>query len=401
VRLDQRDSNVRHFESRVSELRNGPDGAWARLEASAFYPTSGGQPHDLGTLTGARGDARVEDVRIDDGAVWHRIAGAPLDVGERVRGEIDWPRRQRHMRRHSGQHLLSQAFVRLDPAFETRSVGLRSPVCTLDLAGDPDAGALRNAEALVHEVAASNLPIEAFEVDESELGAYALRRPPKVSGRIRLVRMGDFELSACGGTHLRATAEALPIKIVARERVKGGLIRVGFQVGAEAFEDYRRKHDVASALAAELSSRVEELPERVTALRADLTELRRLLAAELRRAVAAEAERLRATARPLASGGGLVVHLLDAESDPLALAQALIAHPGTVALLASATGERGRLLFARSDDLDLDVRPLLDSALTVIDGRGGGRAELAQGAGRVEGLRGALDAAVAALRSEG
>jgi alanyl-tRNA synthetase len=369
-----------------------------RLEASAFYPTSGGQPHDLGTLTGRRGDAEVRDVRIEGGAVWHRFEGARLDVGERVRGAIDWPRRLRHMQRHSGQHLLSQAFVRLDPTFETRSVGLRSPVCTLDLAGDPDEGALRNAEALVHEVAASNLPIEAFEVDESELGAYPLRRPPKVSGRIRLVRMGDFELSACGGTHLRATAEALPIKIVARERLKGGLIRVGFRVGVEALEDYRSKHDVTVALAADLSSRVEELPERVATLRGELTELRRQLAAERGRAIAGEAERLRASAEPLAASS-LVVHLLDSERDPLPLAQALIAYPGTVALLASAAGGRGRLLFARSDGLDLDVRPLLTAALETIGGRGGGRPELAQGAGSTQGLSDALDRTAAAVRT--
>jgi alanyl-tRNA synthetase len=337
-------------------------------------------------------------VRLTEGEVWHRVDHAPFARGDEVRGAIDWPRRLRHMQRHSGQHLLSQAFVRLDPAFETRSVGLRSPVCTIDFAGEPGLDRLAAAETLANEVAYSNLPIEAFEIDQDDLERYQLRRPPKVAGRIRLVRMGDFELSACGGTHVRSSAEVAPIKIVGRERVKGGLVRVGFRVGLEALDDYRLKHDIATTLAADFSSRVEELPTRVTALRKELSGVRRQLEAERERATGTLAEQLRADAETTRHGRLVAHQLSEGAGELLALASALIESGGVVALLAERDGDRGRLLFARSHDVDLDVRPLLSAALEAIGGRGGGRPELAQGAGRATGLDTALEQAATRLR---
>jgi alanyl-tRNA synthetase len=388
-RLEQRESYRLAFESRVSAVHRAGGAVWAALLASGFYPEAGGQPADTGTLNGVP----VSDVQLVGKAVWHRLS-APLAVGQPVRGEIDWPRRYRHMQRHSAQHLLSQAFARVNPAFETRSVSLSGPICTLDLAGEPSESAALEAESLANDIAYQNLPIRAFEVGEDEVSAYPLRRPPKVRGRIRLVAMGDWELSACGGTHLRATAEALPIKVLGRERVKQGLVRVQFSAGLEALGDYREKHRVLSALVQRLSTPVPEVLARVSALQDDLR-AQALRVRELERALAAhEAAALLEKAAPIA--GSRVVSAV--VGDPQVLAAALCSFPDVVALLGCRAGGKAALLFMRGEAAQADMAALLRAALPEIAGRGGGSSERAQGGGeRVAGLEAALARAVGEL----
>src|SRR5690606_19724117 len=112
-----------------------------------------------------------------------------------------------------------------EPGYHTRSVSMRGPDCTLDLTGEPDEEALAAAEEEVNAAARRALPVMTFEVPEEGLGHYRLRRPPKVRGLVRLVAVGDYDLVACGGTHLRSSAEALPVKVMGLERVRGGLTR--------------------------------------------------------------------------------------------------------------------------------------------------------------------------------
>ena len=372
-RLYLTDSYRTTFSSRVTAIRPArPGQRWVRLAQTLFYPTSGGQPHDTGSLDGVP----VLDVKLEDGAVWHLIQGE-LGEGTLVEGRIDWPRRYRHMQRHSAQHLLSQAFVRLSPAFATRAVSLSSEDCTVDLAGDPDEGTLQEAEALVNETAYRNLPIRAFEVDESELSAYPLRRPPKVRGRIRLVAMGEWELSACGGTHLAHTAEALPIKLLRLERIRGGLSRVHFCAGLEALEDYALKHRVAYGLAVALSTHVSELPARLEQLASQRDERGREVVRLQRQLAELTAARLLQAAgdtRPR-----IVTHQLGDAALLGPLADALVAEGGVVALLSAEQGGRTQLLFARSEDVPYRMNELLQTTLEPLGGRGGGREAYAQG----------------------
>ncbi|MEJ2288711.1 MAG: DHHA1 domain-containing protein [Deinococcales bacterium] len=397
MRLEQRDSYLRRFRSRVTEVEEDDGGVvWVALETSAFYPTSGGQPHDTGSLDGVR----VGDVVKRGGRVWHRLEGAAPEPGREVEGVLDWERRYRHMQRHSAQHLLSQAFVRVSRAFETRSVSLRSADCTVDLAGDPADDDLVSAETLANTFAFANLPITAFEVSEDDVGDYPLRRPPKVRGRIRLVAMGDVEVAACGGTHLASTAETLPIKLLGSERVRGGLRRVTFRAGWEALEDYAAKHTLATALVHRLSAPVEELAGRVVRLQEELAEARAALAEAQRRRAGALAERLLASATVRSGWKVVRGEVDDALLEPVL--EALVEHEGVVALLAARSGagegDRVRLAFARGPGRELDLRTVLTPALTEVDGRGGGRPERVQGAGnRVDGLERALQAAWRAL----
>lgn len=402
-RLDQQDSYRTRFQATVIEQGRleHQDQAHTQvvLEQTLFYPTSGGQPHDVGTLRGAFGEAQVVSVQMRNGQVLHLLRGDIPKVGERVQGEIDWSRRYRHMQRHSAQHLLSQACLRVDPAFATVSVSLQSPSLTVDLEGEPNEGALEQAERLVNEIAYQNLSVRTFEVDEGELEHYPLRRPPKVSGRIRLVQMGDWETSACGGTHLRSTAEAAPIKLLKRERVKGGLTRVYACAGLEALEDYRLKHQLSAQLAEAFSAQVSDVPERVQALEAELLAMMRERSALHERLASLLAERLLASAEQTPHGR-VVRHLLpETEGELLRpLAETLTRNAEVIALLGATQADKALLLFARSADLQADMRGLLKGALPLVAGRGGGKAEMAQGGGeRPEGVAAALEHAAQRL----
>lgn len=405
--LYQVDSYVRTCWAELTSLSDYAGQPAVTLSQTVFYPTSGGQLYDTGSLSletnSENTDTSVEvvDVVKHAGDVLHVLAEASLTPGQRVYASINWQRRYRHMQRHSGQHLLSQAFVRLNRDFATQSVSLTSPICTLDLAGEPDEYAAQQAETLVNNIARSGLPVSAFNVPEERLGEYRLRRPPKVTGTIRLVNMGGWELSACGGTHIKNTAEILPLKVVKLERVKSGLIRVHFVVGEEALDDYALKHSVASELALGFSSQVEDLPARVSSLKTSLTETKQQMNAQGQRYAALLAERLYQVSESLADAK-LIVHQLEADDSTLIrpLASTLAAQDDVIVLLGTVSNDKAQLIFARSQTLLQDMNALLKASLTVIDGRGGGKPDFAQGAGsNVDGLAEALELARASLIS--
>ena len=190
------------------------------LDRSAFYPTSGGQPFDTGRL----GDYAVVDVAADGmtdgGTVYHILdrAADPALVGQSVHGRVDWPRRHDHMQQHAGQHLISQVFNRLF-GYETVSVHFGEEDSTLDLdAAEVRPEQLDKAELMANDLVFRSLPITAYFVGDADLERIPLRRPPKVSGQIRIVEIAGFDWSACGGTHVRTTAEIGAVKFVRQTR---------------------------------------------------------------------------------------------------------------------------------------------------------------------------------------
>lgn len=428
MRLDRLDPYLTTFTATVTALRGDDDGTWVALDRSAFYPTAGGQPHDTGTLSGRP----VTDVRSEDGVVWHLVLvddGKPpgpapaaatkqssganreavhgaLGVGAAVVGRVDWDRRFRHMQRHTGQHLLSQAFIRvgktLGADFGTKAVSLRSADCTLDLANDPaaelDAAVCARAQEAANEAARLAMPVSAFEVDERSLDGFELRRPAKVRGLVRLIAIGDYDLVACGGTHVRNSAELLPIAVLGSERVRGGLTRVTFRVGSEAVEDAARKHAVVSSVSVALSSPAADVPSHVGRLQAELLEARQALVAA--RAVTAHAMAAAAVAASTNASGARLVRIVERDGAGMldALVDRLQTEEGVVALCASVEGSAVRLGFTAGPATGVDVRPALKAALAVIEGRGGGRPDRAMGAGTaVARLDEALDAAASVL----
>jgi alanyl-tRNA synthetase len=347
-------------------------------DVTAFYPNSGGQPADRGTLDGAD----VVDV-IERGDTIVHITPAEVPLGPTV-GRIDIERRFDHMQQHSGQHILSSAFETLF-GLETVGFHLGEEYVTIDLNSpevSPDQ--LAAAERLACEVVFQNRPVEAKFWDPQSIDWSRLRKPTSRTENIRLVEIADFDLSPCGGTHVRATGEVGLIKITRTEKVRN-VTRVEFVCGRRALSDYRLKNSAALCAAAALSVGVSELPDAVQRLLAQVREVRR--AHEHARAELDQyrAERMYNEARAMGESGiRLVTQVSDsATMDQLkSLAQRVCQMPSAVALMASTATGNPQLVFARSQDVDLDVARLLRDVLPELEGKGGGTPFLAQGGGK-------------------
>ena len=257
-RLYYTDSYNTTFDGRITEL--SADGQRVYLDQTAFYPTSGGQPFDVGSL----GGARVADVIDEDDRVAHVLAG-PLPghaVGDTVRGEVDWPRRFDHMQQHTGQHLLSAVFADLF-GYETASVHFGADRSSLDLdVGAINAARLGEAERRANEIVWENRPVSvAFEDSTTVTG---LRKPPPRAGTLRVVTIEGLDRSACGGTHVRATGEIGAITLRGTERVRKQM-RVEFLCGARVVRQARADFEALSAIALSVKASIAEAPGLVTA----------------------------------------------------------------------------------------------------------------------------------------
>jgi len=400
-RLYYQDPNLCEFVGRViarQELGGRPAVA---LDRSVFYPTGGGQPYDTGTLSprgAAAGAVHVVDVIAEDGLVWHVLdAALPADD---VVGALDWPRRFDHMQQHTGQHVLSQAFVQTRDA-ETVAFHLGVNYSTIDLnrvdLGPEDLAA---TEAAANAVIDEARPVTATFYAEAALDQVPLRKPPQVSGQIRVVQVDGYDWSACGGTHVVNTAQIGLIKIVGTER-RGPETRVTFLCGGRARADYARLTALAEGLVARFTTGQDELLEAVDRLLAEGKAVRRELG-ELEAAwVASTASALWADARPAGDRRVITVAVDYPVERAKRVAQALRGRPGAVVLL-GIRGERPQLICTRADDVTLNAGELLRAAVTAGGGRGGGRPEWAQGGVPTNAaLEAALEAATRALGAAG
>ncbi len=367
-RLYYADSYLQEFEAEVIDVRPRGDRVAVVLDRTAFYPTSGGQPHDLGTLD----HVAVVDVVEEGGSLLHIVTER---LSGRVLGRIDWPRRFDHMQQHTGQHILSAAFLQTLHA-QTRSVhfGVETSTVTLELA-DLSAEAATQVEDLANAIVFEDRPILVTEVDEAGLPGLGLRRPPKRGGRIRVVEVQGFDRSACGGTHVRRTGEVGPIKLRRWERAKGG-IRTEFLCGWRSLQDYRWKNAMVVDLAARFTVKDRELGESIARLTDQVKERERALAEVSDRLVTSEARDRLAAAQgsPKVIAEVLVGRSVEDVAD---LAGRIVAVGSAIVLFG--TGE-GKLVFARSPGIAVNLSELLHRVTTSLGGRGGGRAEFAQGA---------------------
>jgi alanyl-tRNA synthetase len=355
---------------RAAVVGRADEGRTVYLDRSAFYPTSGGQPHDLGRL----GDVEVVDV-VDEGErVAHRLA-APLATDE-VDGAIDWARRFDLMQQHTGQHLLS-AVLEERFGWATVSVHFGATSATLDLPVESvSAEALAEAEARANAVVWENRPVQVSFEDAAT--AEGLRKATERSGTIRIVTIADLDRSACGGTHVRATGEIGAILLRRTERVKK-LTRIEFLCGGRALARARRDMEALNAIAAGFSAAPDDAPALVGRQRDALAE-----ALGVVKALQAELAVGRAKARwdALAPGADGVrrahVELASADVDALrAELQAFAALPRAVAVVLVA--EPAMLLAAASEDSGMDAGARLKAALATVGGRGGGSPRFAQG----------------------
>ena len=374
-RLYYEDSYLWEFDATVTSVKNGRrPGEWeVILDRSAFYPTSGGQPFDTGTLAFGKVKAKVTDVETDpDGEVIHTV-DKEIPVGTAVRGVIDGARRTDHMEQHGGEHMLAGAiWEKLGGT--TIGLHLGQTESSIDVAMPDERTRLTEEEILllentVNERIRLDAPIRCWFPEEDELKRLPLRKAPTVTKHVRIVAMGDFEMVACGGTHPSSTGRIGLVKIVSAIPAKGK-IRVSFVCGGRAislFQTYMRYGDKAGAA---LSCPVEKLSSAASELKFRLSEAeKRANRLETREILA----RMEESGEDL-KGVTLCVITMP-ETDGRAVTAAVseyIAKKGRAVLLCA--GER--LTFARSEDVKIDMNELIRRVA-----RGGGRPDMASGAG--------------------
>ena len=374
-RLYYHDSLLLRFTGTVVESGALDGRSFVVLDRTAFYPTSGGQPFDRGRL----GDRDVIEVldRDVDGAVVH-VVNETIPVGTSVVGEIDAARRIDHMQQHTGQHVLSAAFIQTANV-PTVSFHLGADVSTIDLTGDVDATAIARAEDEANRVIFEDRDVTVRFVSPEEALSLPLRKEPARTGTLRIVEVSDFDVSACGGTHVHRTGAIGSIAISAWERYKGGT-RVSFVCGGRTVRTFRQLRDASTATARLLSVQTSELPDAVARLQVDARD-QRLHARALGEQLAVfEAIALRREAADV-SGRQVVARVMDKDAAGLkTLAQAIASASGPAVLLLSATRPVA-VVVARGGEVDVDAGALLKAVLARFGGKGGGRPELAQGGG--------------------
>jgi len=403
-RLYYRDSFLCHFDAEVRSVLESPRPALV-LDQTAFYPTSGGQIHDTGWLTTESSGSKIrvtEVVDSEDGHVVHYLE-APLknaEPGTRLRGEIDAARRRDHMQQHSAQHVLSAAFVQLFN-MPTVSFHMADDYCSIDVETPSlTQDQVESAERLANEIVLENRPVDIRFVTRDEAASLGLRKlPPAEREELRLIDIHDFDLSACGGTHVNHTGQIAGILLRKTEKVRQGY-RVEFVAGLRAVKTARRDFSTLTETAALFSSHIYDVPEHtrksldeIKSLRKQREQLQDDLATAQAAALLSET--------PESNGRKIIVRTFPDRDLAYVkhLAQKLThLTPAAVALL-GAESPQPALVFAQSTGQPYDMNALLKQTLASLGGRGGGSKDLAQGGvPKAEGLEAALAAVARSLQ---
>lgn len=373
-RLFLDDSHVLEFTARVVERRKESGRYLIALSETAFYPTSGGQPNDTGTIAGVP----VLDVHEEGDQIFH-LLDAPLEQENEVACAVDWPRRHDHMQQHTGQHILSQALLQV---CDTPTVwfAIGPDWSTIALERKPDSDALHQALLLANSIIDENRPIEVLFPTDAELSTLPVRGVVAVDKNVRIVRIDGFDWSPCGGTHCKTTGDVRMIGIRGT-RTEKGQYRVEFVCGRRAeslfLENASTVTDVAALLdvgPVEVVDRTRSLLEKLRARERELTELREArLSSDL----------VRLTTEAKNADSSIIATILDNRTiqEIRQLAHKLVEEGGLVALLVGRDGDKIGLAFARSEDRSEDMNQVMMSVCHSFGCRGGGNPAFATGGG--------------------
>jgi len=393
------DSFLYDFEAEVKETAETPRPALI-LDRTAFYPTSGGQIHDTGLIhagtdafvrppSEAKGSASGEQllkvtevVEAEDGRIVHYLEAPVKDLkpGTRIRGQIDVTRRRDHMQQHTGQHVLSAAFVRLFN-MPTVSFHMADDYCSIDL--DTPVLAKEQVEAaerLANEIILENRPVDIRFVTREEAANLGLRKiPPAERNQLRLIEVRDFDLSACGGTHVRQTGQIGCVLLRKTERVRQGW-RVEFVAGQRAVATARRDFATLTEAGAVFSSHIYDVPQQARKSLDEIRTLRKAAEQSQEELAAAQATSILAGA-PETNGHKLIVqNFTDRDLSAIKLlAQKLTRLAPNVVTLLSTTAPQPAMVFAQSPGQPFDMGALMKETITKFGGRGGGSKDMAQG----------------------
>jgi|LakMenEpi03Aug12_release.lakeMendotaPanAssembly.Ray.scaffolds.fasta_scaffold188076_2 alanyl-tRNA synthetase len=392
-RLYYTDAYRTEFDADVTACAPVGDRFAVTLSATAFYPTSGGQPHDLGRLGGR---AVMDVIDDEDGRLVHLVDG-PLDIGARVHGALDWARRFDHMQQHTGQHVLSAAFETICKA-RTESFHLGAASATIDLGRQVSPQEIAAAEDDANRVVWQDREVRVRFVSAGEAATLPLRKESGRTGTLRLVDVTDYDLSACGGTHVARSGGIGVISVTGWEKFKGGT-RVEFRCGVRALTQLREWRDALTATNRALSVSAVELAPAIERLQGEnktLARTVRTLQEQLAGHVAADL----VTTAARVGDRVVVAQALDGWDAPglKAIAASIAATPGACAAVFSATSP-ALVVIARAADVPVDAGAVLKALVAQFGGKGGGKADLAQGGGLTGDINAIVEAAHAALAS--
>lgn len=396
-RLYYQDSYLKEFRAKILKKIKIDNQPAVVLDETAFYPTSGGQPHDKGVIQ----DVPVVEV-VEEGDEIIHILKEELkeEINSEVVGKIDWERRFDHMQQHSGQHILSAAFEKLWNA-DTVSFYLGDEICTLDIMkGNITSEEVKKAEILSNNIVLENKPIKVYFVDQERANELNLRKIPPQKEDIRIVEIKDFDVCACCGTHCGTTGEVGLIKILKWEK-KGVKIRLDFICGKRSLKDYYWKNELIKNISNKLTIKDIELGEAVERMLEERKEIRKELREFKEKLQEYEAKRLIAKSSIRDNGIRIINKVFEEKNfqEVRGLVQKIINLNDSVVVLAGiknkGEGEGAKILFACSRVLKYDMNGLIREAGKFIEGRGGGAPNFAQAGGKkVEGIEDALNFAL-------
>jgi alanyl-tRNA synthetase len=399
-RLYYNDPYLREFDAVVRDVSRKGERLVVSLDRTAFYPTSGGQPFDTGTL----GPYRVLDVLDENGGTIDHVLrvrlqpdtsqssvglvpGCSLAPGDAVHGAIDWDRRFDHMQQHTGQHVLSAAFDKLF-GVRTASFHLGAQSSTIDLARETTPAEIGAAEDEANRIVWEDRAVSIRYATAEEAAAMTLRKESVRGGTLRLIEVEGFDLSACGGTHVARTGAIGIVAVGSWERFKGGQ-RIEFLCGARALARFRSQRDAIAGGVRLLSVLPEELPASIERLQSDAKEQKRSIHALQNELAKFRADELAASAESF-NEMRVVFRAVDTDANGLkSLATAIVARPRHFVVLTSAVSP-ALIVVACSPDIAIGANDVLASLLKRFGGRGGGRPEFAQGGGLEAGTQAVL-----------
>ena len=388
-RLYYTDPCVVEFDANVLAIERHEGRPAAILDRTAFYPTSGGQPFDVGRI----GDARVVDVVDRDDAVILHVLDRDIAPGV-VHGSVDWARRFEHMQQHTGQHVLSAAFDRLIGA-RTESFHLGTVSSTIDLGRTVTLADVDRVEDEANRVVWEDRPVTIRFVDAREAARLPLRKEAARAGNLRIVEVQDFDVSACGGTHVARTGAIGSIVVRSIEKFRGGT-RVEFLCGVRSLRGYRELRAavdgsirLVSVLPSELPAGIERLQSEIKETKHTIKDLQERLALFEGLSLAERAEAFGSIRVIVACIGGWDPNGLKSVATSITSRR-----PGHVVVLFNAAGPFYAVM-ARASDVTIDCAVVLRKLIERFGGKGGGRPDLAQGGG----LQGHPDELKAFVRS--
>ena len=370
-RLYYKDPALMEFDAKIIEagINNGKD--FVVLDRTAFYPASGGQPHDLGLINNVK---VIDVIENESGAIKHIIEKSVGKTNDTIHGQIDIVRRQYFRQLHTAQHILSRAFMNLLNS-ETVSVHLGEEYGAVELnSSSVTVEQCQQAENLSNQIIHENSPIEIIFADNKQAALLPLRKKPERTGTIRIIKIGELDWSACGGTHCSNTAEVGLIKVIGAEKQREHAL-VKFLAGTKAKEDYDSRFNVTDQLSKSLTCSLSDLPFRVSKLSHENKQLRSQLSALQKELLPVKVKELSKTATKVKDCNVVFADVTGFDSKLLTQLTAELASNinGLAALLLE-----NRICTAASPDSKLDASLIVKELSTKFNLKGGGNKNMAQ-----------------------